>query len=96
MAKLKYENAVKGYDRKQGLKKSLDEFTEVLMDKLFQKREPTDEFKYVLKKDHTLGRTDNSKPAYLDEIKRFLKLNEIGDKKKYILRDRKLEELKRA
>ncbi len=45
-----------------GLKKTLDEFTDSVMDKLISKRETTDEFKYILKKDNTHKRIDVTKP----------------------------------
>ena len=35
LAKLKYENSIKGYDRIAGLKQTLDEFSDALMEKLF-------------------------------------------------------------
>lgn len=82
LEKLKYDKSIKGYDRMVGLKQNLDDFTEVLMHKLFKKREPANDFKYILKKDNTHTRVDHSKPLYLDEIKRFIKLKEVVGKKK--------------
>lgn len=35
LEKLKYEKAIKGYDRMPGLKQNLDEFTDILMNKVF-------------------------------------------------------------
>lgn len=35
LEKLKYEKSIKGYDRVAGLKKNLDDFTDILMHKVF-------------------------------------------------------------
>ena len=35
LEKLKYEKAIKGYDKLAGLKVTLEQFTEALMEKLF-------------------------------------------------------------
>lgn len=78
-----------------GLKTNLDDFTEVLMQKLFKKREPTNEFKYILKKDTTHQRNDHSKPPYLDDLKRFGKLKEVGDRKKLNLIEHMASDIKR-
>lgn len=74
LEKLKYEKAIIGYDRIPGLKVTLEDFTEALMEKLFQKREPIKELKYILKRDNIMKKTDNSKPLYLDDLKRQQKL----------------------
>jgi hypothetical protein len=71
LEKLKYEKAIKGYDRMAGLKVTLEDFTEALMEKLFQKREPINELKYILKRDNNLKKTDSTKPLYLDDLKRY-------------------------
>ncbi|CDW76578.1 UNKNOWN [Stylonychia lemnae] len=95
LEKLKYEKAIKGYDRVPGLRSNIDDFTEVLMQKLFKKREPTNEFKFILKKDNTHNRIDHSKPLYLDDLKRFGKLKEIGDRKQLSLIEHDVKDLKR-
>ena len=95
LEKLKYEKAIKGYDRVSGLKSNIDDFTEVLMQKLFKKREPNNEFKFILKKDNTHHRLDHSKPLYMDDLKRFGKLKEIGNNKKLNLIEHDVSELKR-
>lgn len=71
MEKLKYDRSIKGYDRVSGLKQNLQEFEDKLIDKLFKKREPGSEFKFILKKANMHSRQDNSKPLYLDDLKRY-------------------------
>ena len=85
LEKLKYEKSIKGYDRMVGLKQNLDEFTELLLQKLFMKRDgdAMDKFKYIIKQDNSHKRIDRSRPLYLDDLKRFGKLKEIGPKKTY-------------
>jgi hypothetical protein len=50
------------------------------MEKLFAKREPTNEFKFILKKKLNFTRMDKYKPMYLDDLKRVQKLKEISGK----------------
>lgn len=78
-----------------GMKANLDEFTEVLMHKLFKKREPTNEFKYILKKDNTHNRVDHSKPLYMDDLKRFGKLKDECGRKKLSMIEHQATDIKR-
>ncbi len=50
LEKLKYDKAIKGNDKIIGLKQNLAEFEEKILEKLFQKREPTNQFRFILKK----------------------------------------------
>jgi hypothetical protein len=50
LEKLKYDKAIKGQDRVSGLKQCLTEFEEKLLEKIFQKREPSNQYKFILKK----------------------------------------------
>ena len=60
---------------------SIFEFEDALMDKLFSKREPTNELKFILKKRLNFTRVDKEKPMYLDDLKRMQKLKEMGQRK---------------
>jgi hypothetical protein len=69
--KLKYDKAIKGNDKLIGLKQNLAEFEEKILEKLFQKREPTNQFRFILKKQNQHSRQDLSKPQYFDDLKRL-------------------------
>jgi len=58
-------------DRVSGLKQNIEEFRQILMAKLFSKKDVSSDFKFLLKRDISHQRTDNSKPLYLDDLKRF-------------------------
>ena len=80
-----------------GLRQNLDEFTELLLQKLFMKRdgEATDKFKYIIKQDTTHKRIDRSRPLYMDDLKRFGKLKEIGEKKQFKIISQDSQNIKR-
>ena len=71
LEKLKYHNVIGKLDRIQGLKQNLDESKEVLLGKLFQKQESSNEYKHLLKRDTTHARQDKTKAPYLDDLKRY-------------------------
>jgi len=48
---------------------------------MFQKRESTIDYKFLLKKDYQLTKADHERPPYIDDLKRLQKLREVKDKK---------------
>jgi hypothetical protein len=48
-----------------------------------------------LKRDTNVNRTDNSKPLYLDDLKRYQKLKQIGDKNSLGIIQHNIDDIKR-
>ena len=56
LEKLKYDKAIKGNDRVMGLKQNLADFEEKILEKLFQKKEPANQFRFIIKKQNQHSR----------------------------------------